>query len=92
MSGRSPAARCLPGSVATTLPRTRSTTETVPLMPLVTYAARSVGMDCHAAGFLTDCDFGQLVGDIIAIRVFHSNDGDTVRLTIDHDDTRLIGG
>ena len=61
-------------------------------MPLVTYAARSVGWTSYAAGLLTDGDLDQLVGDVIAIRVFHSNDGDTVRLTVDDDDPRLVGG
>ena len=92
MSGRSPAARCPPGSVATTLPCTRSTTETVPLMPLVTYATRSVGWTATQRGSSPTRDFGHLVGDVIAIRVFHSNDRDTVRLAIDDDETRLVGG
>ena len=58
----------------TTRRRTRLTTETVPLMPLVTYAARSVRVDRHAARLFANADFGQLYRNVIAIRIFHLND------------------
>ena len=49
-------------------------------------------MDSYAAGFLANADLDQLCGDVIAIRVFHSNDGDTVRLTVDDDEACLVRG
>ena len=49
-------------------------------------------MDRHAAGLEADPDLGQLYGDIIVRRVFHANDGDGVRLTVDDDEARLVGG
>ena len=45
-----------------------------------------VRVDRHATGLFTDSDFGHLVGDVIALRVFDLNDGHTVCLTIDDDE------
>ncbi len=59
---------------ATTLPSTRSTTETVPLMPLVTYAAWSFGWTATQRGSWPTAISASLYGDVIAIRVFHLND------------------
>ena len=66
MSGHSPAARCPQGSSPRPCPATRSTTETVPVMPLVTYAAAVSRVDRHAAGLLADPDLGQLDVDVMA--------------------------
>ncbi len=49
-------------------------------------------MDSHATRFFADADFDKLVGDIVALSIFDLNYRDTVRLTIDDDETRLVGG
>jgi hypothetical protein len=49
-------------------------------------------VDGDASGFETDRDLGQLFLDVIAVRVFHANDRDAVRFTVNDDEARLIGG
>ena len=49
-------------------------------------------VDCHAARLQADGDLGQLVGDVIAARVFHADDRDTVRRSVDDDETCLVRG
>src|SRR4030095_6454930 len=49
-------------------------------------------MDCHTARLLADPALVQLCVDVMAVLVFHANDGDTVRLTIDHDEVLLVRG
>ena len=47
-------------------------------------------MDHNAARFFADCDFCNLVADVISILVLDLDDRDAIHLAIDDDDTRLI--
>ena len=54
---------------------------------------RPVGrMDGHAARLEADGNLGQLIDDVIAVCVFHLNQRETVRLTVDDDETCLVRG
>ena len=54
---------------------------------------RLVGrVDRHAARLLADRDLVQLDGNVMAVLVFHLNDGETVRLTVDDDEACLVRG
>ena len=50
-----------------------------------------VGAHRDTARLFANGDFGKLVFNVVAVRIFDPNDGETVGLPIDDNDPRLIG-
>src|SRR5690349_18330710 len=60
--------------------------------PICNKCETVVGADSDATRLFADADFGNLDGDILPVCIFDPDYRQTVRLAINDDDTRLVGG